>query len=265
MSQVEGKTVLLRSDNTTVVHYVNKQGGTKSATLCYLLWDVMLWCQDHQVQLRAVHLAGKLNITADRLSRKRVSPLEWSLKDSIAHQVFNMLGRPHIDLFASSQNAKLPTYCCWSQDPLALAVDSLSLDWTGMFAYAFPPIPLIPKVLRKVEEEGCQVILIAPAWPKRTWYIHLLQLLCDKPLLLPIRPDLLSQMGGKVVHPDPGVFKLAAWPLSGDHTAIEAFRRRLPNCWPMQSESLPEQYTSADGRSLWAGATEKKWIPFVHL
>ncbi|CAC5406579.1 unnamed protein product [Mytilus coruscus] len=36
-----GKSVLIRSDNTTVVQYINKQGGTKSPQLCYKTWE--LW------------------------------------------------------------------------------------------------------------------------------------------------------------------------------------------------------------------------------
>ena len=41
LPQLRGQNVLIRSDNTTVVQYINKQGGTRSPRLCYQAWD--LW------------------------------------------------------------------------------------------------------------------------------------------------------------------------------------------------------------------------------
>ena len=35
LPQLKGQNVLIRSDNITVVQYVNKQGGTRSPRLCY--------------------------------------------------------------------------------------------------------------------------------------------------------------------------------------------------------------------------------------
>ena len=32
-------------DNSTVVAYINKQGGTHSAEMCGFLWKIMTWCQ----------------------------------------------------------------------------------------------------------------------------------------------------------------------------------------------------------------------------
>lgn len=36
--------------------------------------------------------------------------------------------------------------------------------------YAFPPIPLIHRVLRKIRDKKTRIIMIAPAWPRQTWY-----------------------------------------------------------------------------------------------
>ena len=106
-SLVRGKSVLLQSDNTAVVFYINKQGGTRSATLCYLAWDLLHWCIKQDVTLRAVHLAGSDNHLADLLSRKAISPVEWSLHKETVDNIFNRLGRLHIDFFASHENKKL--------------------------------------------------------------------------------------------------------------------------------------------------------------
>ena len=39
-----GKTVLIATDNTTVVSYIDKEGGMRSGPLCALLWRILTWC-----------------------------------------------------------------------------------------------------------------------------------------------------------------------------------------------------------------------------
>ena len=36
--------VLVATDNTTVVSYINKEGGMTSGPLCALLWRILTWC-----------------------------------------------------------------------------------------------------------------------------------------------------------------------------------------------------------------------------
>ena len=45
--------VLVATDNTTVVAYINKEGGMKSGSLCALLWRILSWCPRKQVTLKA--------------------------------------------------------------------------------------------------------------------------------------------------------------------------------------------------------------------
>ena len=72
--------ILLGSDNFTVVQYVNRQGGTRSATLCCLTWSLLQWCEQNGIRLSARHLAGESNSLADALSRgKKILPSEWTL------------------------------------------------------------------------------------------------------------------------------------------------------------------------------------------
>ena len=63
------KIVLVATDNTTVMSYINKEGGMRSGTLCALLWRILTWCTRHQVTLKARHIPGRLNVVADKLSR----------------------------------------------------------------------------------------------------------------------------------------------------------------------------------------------------
>ena len=55
---VFNKTVLVATDNTTVVAYINKEGGMKSDSLCALLWRILSWCTRQQVTLGARHIPG---------------------------------------------------------------------------------------------------------------------------------------------------------------------------------------------------------------
>ena len=45
-----------------------------------------------------------------------------------------------------------------------------------MWAYTFPLLPLLPKVLQKIKEENTEVSLVAPWWPNRVWSLELLEL-----------------------------------------------------------------------------------------
>ena len=67
--------VLVATDNTTVVSYINKEGGMRSGPLCALLWRILAWCTRKQVTLKARHIPGQLNVIAGKLSRFRQSGL----------------------------------------------------------------------------------------------------------------------------------------------------------------------------------------------
>ena len=107
----KGSCLTVFSDNTTTVAYINRQGGTRSPNLCLKAWFLLLWCRKYDIQLRASHIAGKDNTLADALSRGRVSQGEWELAPRWADWLFQRLGRPLVDLFATAENAKLPTFC----------------------------------------------------------------------------------------------------------------------------------------------------------
>ena len=55
--------------NSTVIFYINKQGGTRSIQLCRQAMRLLLMCQDNQIVLRSRHIPGRLNVLADILSR----------------------------------------------------------------------------------------------------------------------------------------------------------------------------------------------------
>ena len=76
--------VLIAMDNTTLVSYINKEGGMRSGTLCALLWRLLSWCHPRKIVLRARHIPGRLNVIADKLPRhNQVIQTEWSLSQQV--------------------------------------------------------------------------------------------------------------------------------------------------------------------------------------
>ena len=142
---MSNQTVLVATDNSTVVAYINKQGGTHSAEMCALLWKIMTWCHRYHITLKARHIAGCLNVMADLSRSNQVQSTEWSLHPQICQKWFT----PHVDLFATHLNHKLPLYVSPVPDPKAWDIDALNLNWMGLTAYAYPPTALLHWVIQK--------------------------------------------------------------------------------------------------------------------
>ena len=67
---VIGHHVTAMCDNSTVVEYVNKQGGTVSRALCSLASCLLRWTESLDIHLDARYLPGQANVLADLLSRR---------------------------------------------------------------------------------------------------------------------------------------------------------------------------------------------------
>lgn len=163
--------------------------------------------------LSAVFLRGKLNQQADFLSRQTLHQGEWSLNKVIFRKVSELWGVPEIDLFSSKKNRQVSQFCSLNPADRPWAVDAFSVPWKWKLAYAFPPISLIPRVLKKIREDQARIILVAPFWPKRAWFSLLRDLSVTDPWVLPEQEDLLAQ--GPIYHPQVENLHLTAWMLSG--------------------------------------------------
>jgi hypothetical protein len=213
------QAVMLLSDNSTVVAYIRNQGGTHSRSLCQLTVEVLQLCAASDIHLLVRHIPGRLNVLADGLSRTQVLPTEWTLHTEIFRLIHGVFPSMEIDLFATRLNRKLEKFVSPVPDPLAIAVDALSLDWEGKDLYAFPPFPLILKVLQRLSLFPCTMTLIAPFRWNRSWITPLLNRLIAPPWKLPVRPDLLYQPDSSVpvLYPDIESLNLHAFRLSGGH------------------------------------------------
>ena len=259
---LQGKHVLVKSDNSTVIAYINNQGGTKSTDLCMILWHLMQWCIEKGITLTSSHIPGVKNTLADVLSRKIFQHTEWSLNDSVLRQIFAIWGSPSIDLFASDNNHKIPVYCSWIPSRRALSGDALIISWSGIPGYAYPPIALLSRVLQKVKQEECTLILIAPLWPKRPWFPLLLDLLIDFPIEIPLLDTLLVQPRTRLYHPAPEVFNLTAWLISSSSLKRKDFLSQLASFWHQQCDRGHRESISTSIDSSYVGVINGMRIPF---
>ena len=264
--QCQNQTVLVATDNSTVVAYINKQGGTHSAEMCALLWKIMTWCHHYHITLKARHIPGCLNVMADLLSRSnQVQSTEWSLHPQVFKQICQTWFTPHVDLFATHLNHKLPLYVSPIPDQKAWDMDALNKNWTGLTTYAYPPMALLHRVIQKIRQCPCLIILIAPGWPGMPWFWDLVQLSTEIPLQLPVSTTLLKQSHSYVFHSNPQHLNLHAWCLGVDNSKNKA------SLWRWQRELLHlrghqlEPSTNQSGPYLKNGAEKIRYISPLHL
>jgi len=189
----------------------------------------------------------------------------WELNNVVVQKIFQIWGHPTIDIFATFENKKAVVFCSWIQHPQALTVDALAINWDNMFAYAYPPLTLIPKVLPRMQKFQCEIILIAPFWPKQHWYPQLLQLLVAYPLRIPTIENLLTQGKRKVAHPDPDIFKLTACRLSTNVLKQEVFQKMLRNCCQLPGNQVLRRTINVSSENSIAGVLNGKLIPIQPL
>ena len=150
---VTGHHVTVFCDNSTVVAYVNNQGGTVFRSLCSLASRLLRWTESLDIHLDARYLPGQSNIVADLLShRDQAIGTEWSLLPQVASSLLHAWGSPSLDLFATRLNMKLPLYCFLVPDPEVVFKDSFHHPWDNLDIYAFPPFPLVGKVVARIRE-----------------------------------------------------------------------------------------------------------------
>ena len=125
--QCQNQTVLVATDNSTVVAYISKQGGTHSAEMCALLWKIMTWCHHYHITLKARHIPGCLNVMADLLSRSnQVQSTEWCLHPQVFKQICQ----------------KLPLYVSPVPDPRAWDIDALNINSPSQGDPKYQAMPL---------------------------------------------------------------------------------------------------------------------------
>ena len=71
--------------------------------------------------------------------------------------------------FDTRLNHKVPLYVSPVSDQNAWDIEALSINWSGLTAYAYPPTALLHRVIQ-IRQSSCLITVIAPGWPGMPWF-----------------------------------------------------------------------------------------------
>lgn len=84
----QNKSICFFSDNSAVVHIINKQS-SKDCKVMVLIRKLVLLCLDLNINFRAAHVEGRLNIYADKISRLQLKDFQamapWA--EDVPHEI----------------------------------------------------------------------------------------------------------------------------------------------------------------------------------
>lgn len=139
----------------------------------------------YDLEIRAAYIPGVQNNLADGASRWSTDRSALMLNRDLFRSIDGLWGPHNVDLFAARENAQLPNYFAWANDPMAAGIDAFSTNWAGKNAWINPPFALIGRILQKILDDQATVTLLCPLWPTQAWFPNLLAMVCDYPRLLP--------------------------------------------------------------------------------
>ena len=169
-----GSSVLVESDNSAAVAYINKGGG-KVPEGRQMMKEVTMLCLEHNIELRAEHIAGVLNVAPDGLSRdtEAESTADYMFAD---YESYN--DPPHSADAACSGGAENMQRGCSVY--FAPGKRSFLTNWreaAGHRIWCNPPYVehVIRMFMLAVEaawrlDERTVCTLVVPAWTQQSWY-----------------------------------------------------------------------------------------------
>ncbi len=139
-----GKHVLVRTDNTAAVSYINRMGGIRSRRMSQLARHLLLWSHTRLKSLRAVQSqsCGRCALTTAHFPRRMATPSRDDPAD--LESIRGSSGRP------VCFPRVLPLPAVFSLTEGTLGTDALAHSWPrALCKYAFPPVSLLAQTLCK--------------------------------------------------------------------------------------------------------------------
>ena len=135
------------------------------------------------------------------MSRLPNDNTEWKLDPQIFQKILKLFSvNPEIDIFASHLNYQVPTYLSWNPNKNEYAIDAFSISWANLKSFAFSPFRLIGTFISKIRREMAVRIMIIPWWLTQFWFLMMVPLLQDFPVVPP--PNVLTLPSSKgLQHP----------------------------------------------------------------
>ena len=176
--ELQGRNVLLLTDATAVVRYINKGSGP-SDYMTKLMRKIFKLCVRWGISLHADHMAGELMKVSgvDSLSRWgefAVSPKVFkSFQASARWGKFGGAKGYGMDLYASRKTAKCKAFCARGAAEGALGDARSWVCDEGVNHWVCPPLVVVDKAVRQFVEAGCLGTVVVPDWTNQPWHLYL--------------------------------------------------------------------------------------------
>ena len=102
-------------------------------------------------------------VFADKIS-KDFDFSDYRLSQEDFNGIAEMYGPFVVDYFASSYSFRMKPFMSRYRCDEGQGADAFAADWSRGLGYFHPPVGLVPRVLRKAEEDGAEGILVVPCW-----------------------------------------------------------------------------------------------------
>jgi hypothetical protein len=186
-------SILWRIDNTAALAHIRKEGGLRGRALLEGAERIILLLHQRQLRILPAFISSEENVQADAASRFQLVP-DWHLDPQVFHLILTLWGPPQIDLFVSRRSAQTMRFRFWRATDHPEAIDALSMRWDFTLAFLFPPIPLLKRVVRKLELSKGIFLLVNPYWEAQTWFGSLQALQVVDVRRLPFHNDLVIDL-----------------------------------------------------------------------
>ena len=140
---------------------------------------------------------------------------------------------PHVDLFGTPLNHKVPLYVSPVPDQNAWDIDALNINWSGLTAYAYPPTALLHRVIQTIRQSSLPDHCNSPRLTRDALVWDLVQLSTEIPLQLSVSRTLLKQTHNYVFHSNPQHLNLHTW-----HLGVYSSKNKV-SLWRWLRELLP--------------------------
>ena len=149
------------TDNQAVARIA--ASGSMKEELQEIALSICRTCLANNIHIDMEWIPRTQNERADHLS-KIVDQDDWGVSNHIFRLLDTLWGPHSIDRFASYYNKKISRFNSRFWNPGCEAVDAFTVDWKVENNWVVPPIALIPRVLKHMENTKAVGTLICPCW-----------------------------------------------------------------------------------------------------
>ncbi|XP_078688642.1 uncharacterized protein LOC144920363 [Branchiostoma floridae x Branchiostoma belcheri] len=157
-------------DNTAAVKIV-KVGSVKRY-LQDIALDIFNVCNEYNIVLDATWIPRTKNDKADALSRF-FDVDDYEIDPPVFHYLNRKFGPHQVDRFANHLNKKLERFNSKSWCPSSEGIDAFSFDWAGQNNWLHPPVRMIPRVIKHMQDCKAFGTLIVPLWKSASFWTML--------------------------------------------------------------------------------------------